>query len=98
MNANLFTTKDYENETAFRPKKTNPNKPNFKLRAYPNNRLVMRPSEKSEAKAAGKKCSPEVVFLHVENVFGRQCRHRASLGDRAGYLDRLLDRKMVQKC
>jgi len=30
MNANLFTTKDYENETAFRPKKTNPIKPNFR--------------------------------------------------------------------
>ncbi len=30
MNANAFSQKDYENETAFRPKKTNPNKPNFK--------------------------------------------------------------------
>ncbi len=30
MNANLFATKDYVNKTAFRPKKTNPNKPNFK--------------------------------------------------------------------
>jgi hypothetical protein len=29
MNANLYVTKDYENETAFRPKKTNPNKPNL---------------------------------------------------------------------
>ena len=28
-----------------------------RLRAYPNNRLVMRPSEKFEAKAAGQKCS-----------------------------------------
>jgi hypothetical protein len=28
MHANVFITKDYENETAFRPKKTNPNKPN----------------------------------------------------------------------
>ncbi|HUU19955.1 MAG TPA: hypothetical protein VMW72_22575, partial [Sedimentisphaerales bacterium] len=28
-----------------------------KLRAYPNNRVVMRPSEKFEAKAAGQKCS-----------------------------------------
>ena len=27
------------------------------LRAYPNNRVVMRPSEKFEAKAAGQKCS-----------------------------------------
>ncbi|HUU20610.1 MAG TPA: hypothetical protein VMW72_25915 [Sedimentisphaerales bacterium] len=31
------------------------------LRAYPNNRVVMRPSEKFEAKAAGQKCSPGVV-------------------------------------
>jgi hypothetical protein len=27
------------------------------IRAYPDNRVVMRPSEKSEAKAAGQKCS-----------------------------------------
>ncbi len=30
MSANAFSQKDYENETAFRPKKTNPNKPNSK--------------------------------------------------------------------
>ena len=30
MNVTLFTAKDYENEIAHRPKKTNPNKPNFK--------------------------------------------------------------------
>ena len=30
MNANAFSQKDYENETTLRPKKTNPNKPNFK--------------------------------------------------------------------
>jgi hypothetical protein len=30
MNANIFDTKDYENETTLRPKKTNPNKPNFR--------------------------------------------------------------------
>jgi hypothetical protein len=29
MSANLYVIEDYENETAFRPKKTNPNKPNF---------------------------------------------------------------------
>ncbi len=29
MNANAFSQKDYENKTAFRPKKTNPIKPNF---------------------------------------------------------------------
>ncbi len=30
MNANLYVIEDYENETTFRHKKTNPNKPNFK--------------------------------------------------------------------
>jgi len=30
MNANAFLQKDYENETAFRPKKTNPIKANFR--------------------------------------------------------------------
>ncbi len=30
MNVNLYVIEDYENETAFRPKKINPNKPNFK--------------------------------------------------------------------
>ena len=29
MNANVFVTEDYENDTALRPKKTNPIKPNF---------------------------------------------------------------------
>ncbi len=29
MNANVYVIEDYENETALRPKKTNPNKPNF---------------------------------------------------------------------
>ncbi len=29
MNANVYVIEDYENETAFRPKKTNPNKANF---------------------------------------------------------------------
>ncbi len=30
MNVKLYIIEDYENETAFRPKKTNPNKPNFR--------------------------------------------------------------------
>ena len=30
MNVNAFSQKDYENEPPFGPKKTNPNKPNFK--------------------------------------------------------------------
>jgi hypothetical protein len=49
---------------------------NYDPRAFPNNRVVMRPSEKSEVKAAGQKGS-EAWFLHVENVCGRQRRHRA---------------------
>ena len=30
MSVNLYFIEDYENETTLRPKKTNPNKPNFK--------------------------------------------------------------------
>jgi hypothetical protein len=30
MKANIFITKDYKNDSAHRPKKTNPNKANFK--------------------------------------------------------------------
>jgi len=37
----------------------------------------MRPSEKSEAKAAGQKGSPEVVFSTLRTFFHRQRRHRA---------------------
>jgi len=37
----------------------------------------MRPSEKFEAKAAGQKCSPEVVFSSLRTFFHRQRRHRA---------------------
>ncbi|HUU20183.1 MAG TPA: hypothetical protein VMW72_23745 [Sedimentisphaerales bacterium] len=48
-----------------------------KLRAYPNNRVVMRPSEKFEAKAHAPKMLARSGFLHVENGFGRQRRHRA---------------------
>jgi len=49
---------------------------NTRYRAYPNDRLVMRPSEKFESKAAGQKGS-EAWPSHVENIFGRQRRHRA---------------------
>ncbi len=30
MNVNVYVIEDYENETTLSPKKTNPNKPNFK--------------------------------------------------------------------
>ncbi len=30
MNVNLYVIKEYENETTFSPKKTNPNKPNLR--------------------------------------------------------------------
>ncbi len=36
MNVNVYVIEDYENETTLSPKKTNPNKANFKLRAYLN--------------------------------------------------------------
>jgi len=47
MNANLYVIEDYENETAFRPKKTNPNKANLVRRR----RISERP--KSLAKKSG---------------------------------------------
>ena len=34
MNANVYVIEDYKNETAFRPKKTNPNKPNDGFSAH----------------------------------------------------------------
>jgi hypothetical protein len=37
----------------------------------------MRPSEKFEAKAAGQKCSPDVVFSTLRTFFHRQRRHQA---------------------
>ncbi len=33
MNVNVYVIENYENETAFRPKKTNPIKANFKKKA-----------------------------------------------------------------
>ena len=38
------------------------------LRAYPNNRVVMRPSEKFKAKAAGQKC-PEAWLNTTVRTF-----------------------------
>jgi len=46
-------------------------------------------SEEFMVKAGGGKGS-EAYFLYGENLVCRQRSHRASLGDRAGYLDRLL--------
>jgi ATP-dependent Zn protease len=40
MNTNLYVIEGYENETAFRPKKTNPNKPNFFSSNYANRMLL----------------------------------------------------------
>ena len=42
MNANVYVIEDYENETTFRPKKTNPNKPNFKKDKMNINSLITK--------------------------------------------------------
>ncbi len=104
MNVNVYVIEDYENSTAFRPKKTNPikacpersrmgqfTKGQNELRAYPNNRVVMRPSEKFEAKAAGQKCS-EAWFSPRRERFcpTTQASGFAAGRNRAGCLDRLL--------
>jgi len=96
MSANLYVIEDYENETAFRPKKTNPKQTQFpkgqnELRAYPNNRVVMRPSEKFEAKAAGQKCSEAWFSPRREHFWPTtQASNFAAGRNRTGYLDRLL--------
>ena len=45
MNANAFSQKDYENETTHRPKKTNPNKPNFTYHQRGKTEVLCRFSE-----------------------------------------------------
>ncbi len=52
MNVNLYVIEDYENETALRPKKTNPNKPNF---FKGQNRLPENLATPSKTKGPGKK-------------------------------------------
>ena len=63
------------------------------LRAYPDNRIVMRPSEKFEAKAAGQKGS-EALFTQRRERFWptTQASGFAAGRNRAGYWDRLLIR------
>ncbi len=104
MSAILYVIEDYENETAFRPKKTNPIKAcpersrmgqfpkgQNELRAYPNNRVVMRPSEKFEAKAAGQKGSEAWFSPRRERFWPTtQASGFAAGRNRTGYLDRLL--------
>ena len=85
------------------PKKTNPIQTQFskgqnELRAYPNNRVVMRPSEKFEAKAAGQKRlaagrrASEAWFSPRRERFWptTQASGFAAGRNRASYLDRLL--------
>jgi hypothetical protein len=78
------------------PKKQTQNKANFfkgqnELRAYPNNRVVMRPSEKFEAKAAGQKCSEAWFSPRREHFWPTtQASGFAAGRNRTGYLDRLL--------
>ncbi len=57
MSANLYVIGDYENETAFRPKKTNPNKPN----------LVRRRRIANEQKIAFQKIRPH-PRLHSQAI------------------------------
>jgi len=53
MNVKAFLQKDYENETAYRPKKTNPNKPN----------LVRRRRIANELKIACRKIRPKFLVV-----------------------------------
>ena len=60
------------------------------VRAYPNNRIVMRPSEKFEAKAVGQKSS-EAWFSSRRERFWltTQASVFAAGRNRSGYSDRL---------
>ena len=61
------------------------------LRVYPNNRVVMRPSEKFEAKAAGQKCSEAWFSPRREHFWPTtQASGFAAGRNRTGYLDKLL--------
>jgi hypothetical protein len=61
------------------------------LRAYPNIRVVMRPSEKFEAKAAGQKGSQAWFTPRRERFWPiTQASGFAAGRNRAGYLDKLL--------
>ena len=55
MNANLYVIEDYENETTFRPKKTNPNKANFF-------------KGQNELKIACRKIRPHQKYI-IQNIF-----------------------------
>ncbi len=57
MSANVYVIEDYENETAFRPKKTNPNKPNLVRR-----RRI--PKGQNELKIACRKIRPHPTANH----------------------------------
>ncbi|HUU16927.1 MAG TPA: hypothetical protein VMW72_07255 [Sedimentisphaerales bacterium] len=92
----LTYNKGLQKIRCFRSPKNKPNQSQFpkgrnELRAYPNNRGVMRPSEKSEAKAAGQKGSEAWFSPRRERFWPiTQASGFAAGRNRAGYLDRLL--------
>ncbi len=65
--------------------------PDCSIRAYPDKRVVMRPSEKSSGQGGRPKRLARRGLLHVENVFSptTQASGFAAGHNRADYLDRL---------
>jgi len=64
MNANLFVTKDYENETAFRPQKNKPNQTQFQMPTNPS-------KEQEEKRASGTFSGsqfPEMIYYCVWEI------------------------------
>ncbi len=58
MNANAFSQKDYENETAFRPQKNKPNQTQFQNTT---------PKQREEKKVSGKLLKKQIYFFSVAN-------------------------------
>ncbi len=54
MSANLYIIEDYENETAFRTKKTNPIKPNFHKAKMNVNSFITKDYKRNDAFAVQK--------------------------------------------
>jgi len=65
MNLNVYVIEDYENDTAFRPKKTNPKQTQFKPNLV---RLRRIPKGQNELKIACRKIRPHPSTFEIKKV------------------------------
>ncbi len=73
MNVNLYIIEDYENETAFRPKKTNPNKPNLRKAKIACQKIRPHPFQQT------KKNSGQSRMKWLELQFWMNCQFEVSV-------------------